>query len=94
MQKLQYCTPNTTAHPWIVDNFTTFTTTGASPKRYSYISFTFSDPNVGISVECGRTVPSGSVVDPDEFYECGGSMIQYEYYGDGVTVQEEVQCGK
>jgi len=77
-----------------INNFQTFTAS-PGPTYTSAISFVFADSTTDVDTECSRTLPPGSgrsPIDPDNFYLCNDTAVQYLWDGSALQVKETWSC--
>ncbi|MCJ1232667.1 hypothetical protein MMC14_000620 [Varicellaria rhodocarpa] len=69
---------------------------GYSPQYGSSIYFQFSDSFTNVSTTCGRTLKpeTGSVADPNNYYNCSNPEVKYLYDGSTLYVKEQFACNK
>lgn len=89
-EKRQSCV----SQQWAVQGFNSFTA-DPSPTGVSHISFTFSDPNTSTSSLCSRSLAPGSgssPADPNNFYPCKDTTMQYKFDGAKLTLKHTFNC--
>ncbi|MCJ1400711.1 hypothetical protein MMC11_003919 [Xylographa trunciseda] len=84
-----------TPSSFLVSGFNAFTA-APGPTGISAISFTLYDSLTNVRTLCQRELSPGSgrsPVDPDHFYNCANSQVQFLYSGSGLALTEEFVCG-
>lgn len=71
-------------------------TADINPNYQSSIGFTFTDEATGITTSCQRLLPlgqGGSPSDPDNYYPCDNTAVEFKYSGQGqVALKERYLC--